>query len=484
MNLIYKVTILGKIITIIAFVWLITLPSLAQQLISKGSLGSVDYIFTAKDNYETKKTLSHSLAYSYFTDIGEIKSRISYSAHYQTTKINNKGFKTIVHLGPKEISGHTQLLSFDFQSIILPELEKISLYMIKGNEMVYIKNVEDFVVEGNSLYFTFQHQRFGEDWILELRKPVWKFQYDEKEFIKAWEHICNYQMASEWLEEINEWKSDSDLEAYIIKTRFLELLKELKRLEFYEYIQNKIQQDPEELFSKMEISIFKTEKDLELLKQKNQSISISEFASLYVQFEYELLEIHQDNNSLYGDLYHAFNPNNPAYYNPSLIKSFVADSNQEKFELFYQKQAMDLMNTLIEQKQTKEALFQIERFENFRTNSNYLIESELFKRFKARAIYDIYLSYIQVSKQAMQHNQIDMAINYLNKASDIQQNYSAEIINNILVEKEMRILIKKAMTRYQSLLDQGKTDSAKKVKEGILALMKKLGLETNNYPIG
>jgi hypothetical protein len=45
-------------------------------------------------------------------------------------------------------------------------------------------------------------------------------------------------------------------------------------------------------------------------------------------------------------------------------------------------------------------------------------------------------------------------------------------------------LIKKAMARYQSLLDEGKTDSAKRVKEGILGLMKKLGLESNIYPIG
>jgi hypothetical protein len=478
------VDIYKNIITIIALAWLLSWPSSAQQLISKGNLKSVDYVFTGKDNYETKKSLTHSLAYSYSTDIGEIQSTISYPAHYQTIKTENKGFKTIVRLGPKEINGHTQLLNFDFHSVVLPELEEMSLFMLKGKEIVYVKNVADLKVEGNSLYFTFQHQRFGKDWILELRNPVWKFQYLEEEFNTSWEHICNYQMASRWLEEIKNWESDSDLESFIIKTRFLELLKEMKQLAFYEYVQNVIQQDPENLFSRMEISIFKTEKDLELLKQKIKTTSIADFTSQFVQFEYLILELQQNNNSLYGDLYHAFNPRNSAYYSSSLIHHFVEDSQQQKFELLYQKQALELINSLIEQKLTREALFQLERFETFCANSTYLAESEIFKHFKARAVYDIYLSYIQVSKQAMEHNQIDMAINYLNKASDIQQNYSSEIINNIMVEKEMRNLIKKAMARYQSLLDEGKTDSAKRVKEGILGLMKKLGLESNIYPIG
>lgn len=458
--------------------------SIAQELVSKDTFEPIEYSFTGKNNYKTKKTLTHALAYSYSKDVGEIKAKVSYPAQFKTLKIQDKGFETIVRLGPEIISGHTELLDFDFSKIVLPKLKSISLFIYKGDELIYVKNIADFNTNGKSLYFSFKHQRYTKHWRIELKKPVWEFEYDELEFNKAWEHIANYQLATEWLKEIKLYSSNSNTEEYITKTRYLELLTSIKNLEFYHFTKNKLKQDPRKLHRQLEICLYKFKKDIEILKNQKEDISTDDFTQIYFAFERNILNLHNNNNPLYGDIYHAFNPDDYHYFIPQLIEEMLICSERKTFEKLYQKYALELINELNNNKQTSEALFQINRFESFYKNSDFLYESNTFKHFKARAVYDIYLSYIQVSKQALEHDQIDMAIRYLDKASDIQKKYPSEIINNILVEKEMRNLIKKAMSRYQILLNQGKTDSAKKVKKGIIGLMKKLGLESNIYPIG
>lgn len=457
---------------------------LSQELISMGQLESVAYEYSGKENFKTKKTLTHIIAYSYSKDLGEVQAEVSYKANYQTTKIEDKGFETIVRLGPKSISGHTELLDFDFSNTILPELKSISLYMFKGDELIYVKNIANLKAKGKSLYFSFKHQRFSKNWSLELRKPVWEFEYDENEFHNAWEHISNYQIASKWLKEINNLIYQNKTEEYILKYRFLKLFELIQEQEFYTYTKNILQQDPNELHRNLEISIYKYEKDLELLKNQIQKPSLEEFVQYYFSFENLLLDINSHNQQLYGDLYLAFDPQSNGYFNDQLIEEFIPDNNKSEFDILYQKKALNLIQNLIENQHSSEALFQIQRFETYYQNSKYLNESMTFKHFKARTVYEIYLNYIKVSKKAMEHNQIAIAINYLDKASNIQENYPSEIINNIMVENQMRSLIRKAMSKYQLLIDEGKEDSAKKVKEGILGLMKKLGFEPDTYPIG
>jgi len=458
--------------------------SIAQELISKGLLDAVEYSFTGRGNYQNKKTLTHALAYSYSKDVGEINAQISYSAHFQTLRIQDKGFKTIIRLGPESISGHTELLNFNFSKTILPKLKSISLFMYKGSELIYVKQIADFKVEGKSLFFTFLHQRFNKSWRIELKDPVWEFDYNEAAFNYAWKQLANYQVAVDWLEEIKNHQTANKTEEYIFKYRSLKLLESMKHLEFYQFAKDSLQQDPKELIRQLDICIFKFQKDVELLQNQIEKPPLKDFAFYYFGFENYIFQLHQNNFKLYGAIYQEFESSDWNYFAPELLNKMLSETERKDFENLYQKYALNFINELVESKQTPEAMYQLKRFQTFYQNSAYLEESGTFKHFKARAVYDIYLSYIQVSKQALEHNQIDMAINYLDQASDIQNLYSSEIINNILVEKEMRQLVKKALGRYQSLLDEGKTETAQKVKEGILGLMKKLGIKSEDYPVG
>jgi hypothetical protein len=474
----------SKIAVLILLFCFPSIYSFSQELFASGKLNDIEYVFTGKENYQDKKSLTHALAYSYFKDIGDIEAKIKYHTHYQTIKKENQGFETIIRLGPEIVSGHTELLGFDIKSQVLPKLQSLSLFIYKGDELVYVKNVADLESRGKSLFFTFRHQRFGKDWKLELKRPIWEFQYDESYFDKAWEQIANYQIASGWLEEVKKYKTDYKTEEYILKTRLVQLLKAMKAMEFYAFTSENLQQDPAQFQKELEICLFKFEKDIALVKPQLEQAPLSQFIDHYFSFEVFLLNLQQHHSRLYGNIYDEIYPHQIEYFSLNLIDEFVDKNQRKEFELLYQKKALDFIDQLIKEQKTPQALDQISSFETFYLHSQFLSESGSFKRFKARAVYDIYLSYIQVSKQALEHDRIDMAIQYLDKASHIQKEYSAEIINNILVEKEMRHMIKRAMSRYQILLDEGKTDHAKKMKEGIQGLMKKLGIETNHYPIG
>jgi len=458
--------------------------SIAQELVSKGLLNPVKYSFTGKNNYNSKKSLTHALAYSYSKDMGEINAQISYPAHYQTVRIDDKGFETLIQLGPEKISGHTQLLNFDFTKTILPRLKSISLFIYKGHELIYVKNIEDFKNEGKSLSFSFKHQRYGVSWRIELKNPIWKFDYEEGAFNYAWKQIADYQIAVDWLDEIQNHKTTNKTEELIFKSRSIVLLKSMRKLDFYRFAADSLQQDPGQLIRQLDICIYKFQKDVDLLQNQIERPPLKDFVKYYFSFENFIYQLHQNNYKLYGAIYQEFDANDWNYYAPDLLKKMLEDSELKNFENLYQNNILTFINELIQSKQTPEALFQIQRFQTFYKNSSYLEKSGTFNHFKARAVYDIYLSYIQVSKQALEHNRIDMAISYLDKASDIQNHYSSEIINNILVEKEMRHLIKKALNKYQSLLEEGKTETAQKVKEGIMGLMKKLGINSDDYPIG
>lgn len=473
-----------KIIIGIAICCFIGINSSAQELISNGILAPINYSFTGKQNYQSKKTLTHALAYSYSKDVGEIKAEITYQVHFKTLKIEDKGFKTIVRLGPKEVSGHTDLLSFDFKNTILPNLKSISLYMYKDEDLIYVKHIADLRHEGKSLYFTFLHQRFNKSWKIELRNPIWEFDYNETSFNYAWEQIANYQIAVDWLDEIKNFNPNNKTEEYIFKFRSLKLLASMKQLELYWFVNDSIKQDPQHFIKQLDICIFKFQKDIDLLQSQIEKPPLKDFANYYFSFEEFIFQLYQNNSKLYGTIYQEFDTKDWNYFAPDLLVKMLSESERKSFENLYQKQALVFINQMIENKQTPEALYQLQRFQTFYQNSSGLEESGTFKHFKARAVYDIYLSYIQVSKQALEHNQIDMAINYLDQASDIQDLYSTEIINNILVENEMRQLIKKALSKYQNLLDEGQTETAQKVKEGILGLMKKLGISSDEYPIG
>ena len=69
-------------------------------------------------------------------------------------------------------------------------------------------------------------------------------------------------------------------------------------------------------------------------------------------------------------------------------------------------------------------------------------KTDSFYRFKSKAVYAIYLSYVEVAQKALQHDKIQMAMSYLEQASAIQLKYPQQIINDKYVEKELQESVK------------------------------------------
>ncbi len=460
--------------------------SCAQELIESGRLAELHYQFKGPEHHKEKSSLTHALSYAYSKDIIDIKSSITYQVNYKVLKIPSKGFETIISLRPPLIKGHTELYEFDFSKEILPVLASFKIFYANGNELIYVKPILNIDTVSSSFYFRFQHQRYAADWQLSLEQTKWRFKYSEKDFQKRWALVNDYQMAYEWIEQIESLEeANSITEKYIQKTRWIKVLEEIQNLEFYQELLVNHQTDPLQLQKKISIRQYTLEREIQDLQQKlppnYPSSNLQQISNAYIQVEKDLLQFSYHSTNLYGDLYFEFSTKSQKHFCISQMKELFQlirlENNWENFEYGVQKNSLELIKELMANKRANEALFQVERFNQFYKNAEFLNSSSTFAHFKAKAVYDIYLSYIEVSKQALEHQHIDMAIDYLNKASDIQKQYPMEIINDLKVEKELQTLIKRAMDRYQHLLDEGDYKTAKRVKEGILGLMKKLGID-------
>lgn len=456
----------------------------AQEVFFQKNLESISYDFNGKKNYERKKNTVHVLAYNHSKEVSDVFAGIAYHPKIITQKLDDKGFKTMVFIGKAHPYGDYMLSEFDIHSFFLPTLKSISLHMLKDDKLIYIKNPTQFSHDSSGLYFSFLHQRFSPQWKIKLKKPGWQFLYSEADFISAWEHINNYYIALKWVEEIENYKGKSIEENFVIKTRFLNLLHTLKTFDFYNFFLNELKQDPLNLDKRIQILSFKLEK--EILGYENQvtPVNLNDFTQHFFSFEYLLQDWNKSHTKLYGDLYFKIPTDEWSYFDFDFVDAMLDTDQKAKFESFYQNLTFSFIDTLIQKNYSKEALLQLKRFETFYQNAGSLSKSDQYKLFKARAVYDIYLSYINVAKQSLKYGKIDLAINYLDKASEIQERNPAYIINNLMVEKALMQLLKKAMIRHQNLIESGETESAKKIKYGIEILLNKLKLDSNEYPMG
>lgn len=459
--------------------------SYAQELLKSGNLAEINYHFKGPQHNEEKPSLTHALSYAYSKDIIDIESSISYQINYKVLKNKGKGFETIISFLPAIIQGQTELYKFDFTREILPLLSSLKIFYTNSSEIIYVKPITKIDTINSPLYFRFQHQRYSPDWKLSLEQVKWKFLYSEGDFVKRWSLVNDYQMACNWLTKIeNLEETENEIQQYVQKIRWHQVLQEIQELEFYQVLILTHHTDPQLLQEKIGIRQFIIEREIQDLQNKLPqgffSNNLNQLYDSYIQVERDLLRLSLESTNLYGDLYFEFNVENQRHFckeeMKGLFQQLDIEDKWESFEYGVQKNSLELIKELMSEKRANEALFQIERFNQFYKNSVHLTSSSTFAHFKAKAVYDIYLSYIQVSKQALEHQQIDMAIDYLNKASEIQKRYPVEIINDLKVEKELQILIKSALDRYQNLLNSGDYKTAERVKKGILGLMKKLGI--------
>ncbi len=475
---------------VLAFIW--SGESHSQQLIKTGNNSNFSYRFKGQDHYKDKNGLVFAMAYTASREVSDVEASITYTSNFRIIKNNGQGFETIIHVFPPVFTGVTKLLDFDFSREILPRIETLKLTYTNGNEFIYVKSFQIADSTKNHIYLKFDHQRYSSDWKFKLEVEKWHFAFDEEEFQKKWQWVNDYQMALDWLVQLEKKAVSSQKQLAVIqKIRQKQWLTELEKLSFYQELIIKNHDDPRELEKKINIRKFVLQQEIESLNadlsQTSESPSAKEMAEAYFKIETDLLSFSAGSTNLFGDLYFAFEPKSEPYFcmnnMAQILTSSAGNSQQEAFEYEIQRQSIGLISQLIDEKKPREALFQVERLGTFYKLSKYLTQTTTFNHFKAKAVYDIYLSYIDVSRQAIERNRFEMAEKYLDQATEIQQKYPSEIINNLYAEKEKHELVRRALSRYNDLIKRGEHEQAERVKKGIKGLMKKLGITYNQSPL-
>ncbi len=464
----------------------------SQQLMKSGNFDDFTYRFKGSEHYKTKNGLVFAMAHTASRDVSEVEASIRYHSNFKIIKKDGQGFETIIHLYPADVSGQTNLLGFDFSHEILPRIKSLKLTFSKGPEFIYVKSFELHDSLTNNIFLTFSHQRFAPEWKIKLEVEKWDFAFDDAKFQQKWLWVNEYQMAGEWLNRQEKLPTPSTPEmALIHKIRYLQWFSELENLPFYQQLIIKSSLDLLELEKKINVKKFILQKEIEAIEGSElffrNPVEARQLAEVYFQIETDLLGFSTSSTNLFGDLYFSFNANSASYlclHHVHKILNLTGIANAiETFDYEIQRQSIALISQLMAEKKPREALFQMERLSTFYENSGYLTQTSTFTHFKARAVYDIYLSYIEVSRQAIEKNRFEMAEKYLEQATDIQKNYPSEIINDLYAEKEKHQLVKKALQRYQKLIEQGQHEQAERVIKGIKGLMKKLGITHNQSPL-
>ncbi|OYT17802.1 MAG: hypothetical protein B7C24_00645 [Bacteroidetes bacterium 4572_77] len=467
--------------------WVFFIPivsSVAQIEMAKGDLPSLYYRFTGPTHYKQNPSLVHALAYVHKTEVGQVYAHQRVDVKYRVEKIANEGFVTYITLIPKKPQGHLSFYDFYAPSVVLPLLDQLKLYyQIKELDFVYVKSFDSLELDQDIKVLQFRHQRFSPQWELKLDDIIWKEQITTEEFLQKWDWYNDYEAAGLLLKEEALCLAPTGNAARLLyKQRWLAIYQQLENLAFYQGLIHKDKEDPAALDRALHIREFVLQREIEvlnnkLLSQTNQ-VSVEDVCEAYIQVENDFFKVLQKNTSLYADLLFEFNPaQKELFCFPELVALFNklswGDKEWRSFELLYQKYNIEKIDQLIISKQPKEALFQLDKFEAFYSYATFLKKTDSFYRFKSKAVYAIYLSYVEVAQKALQHDKIQMAMSYLEQASAIQLKYPQQIINDKYVEKELQDLLKKALDRYKQLLEEGETKDAQELKKGIMGWLKK-----------
>ena len=478
---------MSRFLLVIIVLLLHFIPIKAQKFVAGGELPIISYEYTGRTHYQEFPALTHALAYCHSTDIRAVKAIKNYKLSYTVERYKDMGFETTLIIEPLEPSGHLHFYQFYAPDHILPQISAIKLVMQKNeNDIIYVKNFEGLSIKDSTTILKFRHQRFSTDWELFMAVVHWEYKVSQKDFHQSWNWFNDYKSARLLLkDEILCDAPERIAPQLLYKQRWLSIYQELERLPFFQQLIIVSGNDPAGFAKELKIRKFILSREVKQLQQdlseKGDSISVKSLLKAYVKVEDDFYTILKRNQSLYSDLLFEFDPRAKDLYcfdelSAIFNKLSWGEKEWKTFELLYEQYNIDKIAYFIESKQPKEALFQIEKYDVFYSYASYLEKSNAFYHFKSKAIYDIYLSYVEVARKALLQDRIQLSMDYLDRASLIQEQYPKEIINDKYVEKELKNLIKKALSRYKELLENGDTKDAQQLKKGILGLMKKYNL--------
>ena len=456
-----------------------------QEVISEGVISDLQYAFSGSSHYRVCPDLVHALSYANSTDVKDLYANRSYQIAYQVKRMPNKSFETTLSFHHKKEKGHLSFYDFYKPQWVLPKLKSVKLIVKQANDIIYVKTFDELSTEKDDFDLRLKHQRFSKDWEFTIVVMEWHEAMAADSFNQKWEWINDYNSALFLLKEQAACKAGEEVYAALIyKQRWLTIYNELETLDFYQEFVLKGHNDPLDLQRQLEIRKYVLSKEIETLKEAfvATDVQIEILLDSYMKADADFFNIAQKNIGLYNELYLKFNHNTYESFCFSEVEWIIGNDRAVEellmtFQNSYKEKSIQNISLLLENKQPNWAIFQINRLEAFEREAKFITNTNGFHHYKSKAVYDIYLSYIDVAQQAITMDRVEMAANYLEKASAIQAKYPAEIINDGYVEKEFKALLIRALDRYKKLVEKGDIEGAEKVKRGILGLMKKYHID-------
>ncbi|MCK5776380.1 MAG: hypothetical protein KAH25_09390 [Bacteroidales bacterium] len=456
-----------------------------QEVISEGVISDLQYAFSGSSHYRVCPDLVHALSYANSTDVKDLSSSRSYQVSYQIRRMPNKSFETVLTFHHQKEEGHLSFYDFYKPQWVLPKLKSVKLLVKNANDIIYVKTFDELSTEKDDFDLRLKHQRFSEDWEFTIVVMEWNEAIAADSFNQKWEWINDYNSAIFLLKEQASCTYAEEVYAALIyKQRWLAIYNELETLDFYQEFVLKNHNDPLGLQRQLEIRKYVLSKEIETLKEAfvTSDVQAETLVDSYMKADVDFFNIAQKDMGLYNNLYLKFNHNTYESFCFSEVEwilgnTSVSDELLMIFQNSYKEKSIENISLLIEIKNPNWAISQINKLEAFERDAKFISNANGFHHYKSKAVYDIYLSYIDVAQQAITMDRMEMAADYLDKASAIQAKYPKEIINDGYVDKEFKALLVRALSRYKKLVEKGDIENAEKVKRGILGLMKKYHLD-------
>lgn len=490
----------------LVFIFGIAQNVLAQQWIENGHLDTIQVDLKLGESQDFKQNevnrMLRSIAYTHQKPAEMLRIRWELVASYQVYRQEEGNFKSEIFIKPLAPQGDIHLYEFNSADYILPELHSFRLRIFKeDSSLVYLKYYNQNPISVSSVgkiaSFSIWHQRWAKGWYMKIDQFGFQNNTKAVSFEQWFQYTNDYKAANYLVDKLledyqNLQQSAQDPCPFLIKSlRQVNYLKKLYQMPFYRLtIQAK--NDPDKLERKM--NILATLLDLNIEKYTSlfrksvseEEISIDHLVRVYLEEEANLMHLQQNYYSIYDDLFNQLAKTNyPTNLSHKDFKftdvvaenSIGGKSLVSSFENRLFEKSIFNINQLIRDKNYSEALYTIDNFERFVAHADAIKLNDVYTQFKARAAYGMYHSYVEIVEKAIKIKNTKLAVQYLKKASAVQETYSKQIITNGLVEKKLRLLLAVCYADYNSMIEQNQFLEAAAKRDTIRELISDFMLE-------
>lgn len=479
---------------------------LAQQWVENGHLETIRVDLALKKSENAKQDevnkMLRSIAYTHQQPAEILHITWELVASYQVFRQEKGNFKSNISIKPLAPQGDLYLYDFNSAEYILPELRSFRLRIFKeDSSLVYLKYYNQNPISVNSVgqiaNFPIWHQRWAKGWYMKIDQFDFENAIQAVSFEQWFQYINDYKAANYIVDKLldryqNLQQSQQEPCPFLMKSlRQVNYLKKLYQLPFYrQTIQAK--NDPDRLERKMNVLAtlldLNIEKYSSLFKKQvlGKNSSVDELVKVYLEEEQNLMHLQQNYSSIYDDLFNQLAktnyPSNLSYKNFKFTDIVVQAKTGGKsllssFENRLFEKSMFTIDHLIREENYTEALYTIENLERFVAHADDIKLNDAYKQFKARAAYGMYHSYVEIVEKAIKIKNTPLAVQYLKKASSIQESYSKEIITNALVDKKLKELLSVCFAEYNTLIEEDRYYEAAAKRDTIRDLISDFQLE-------